>query len=115
MEDERNLLKNADLVTSLWDQDEGFIDSKFWKNISPDCSTVFLPTDKDFFEQIENIPGIPVYAESIGNVIRRIDLILLETPPGVKDDFRNAAFEVRKTFYTALKFNFIVTVDGMTT
>jgi|GEM_PF-1460148 len=115
MEDERNLLKNADLVTSLWDQDEGFIDSKFWKNISPDGATVFLPTDKDFFEQIENIPGIPVYAESIGNVIRRIDLILLETPPGVKDDFRNAAFEVRKTFYTALKFNFIVTVDGMTT
>lgn len=111
MEDERNLLKNADLVTSIWEHDEGYIDEQYLQQISPDGARLFLPSDKDFFEQIDNILGPPVYAESIGNVIRRIDLILLETPPGLNDAYRNAIFEIRKTFYTALKFNFVVTVQ----
>lgn len=113
MEDERNMLKNADLVTSIWDQDEGFIAEQYWKQISPDGARLFLPSDNDYFEQIDNILGPPVYTESIGNVIKRIDLILLETPPGLNDAYRHAIFEIRKTFYTALKFNFVVTVDAM--
>jgi hypothetical protein len=110
MEDESNLLKNADIVTSIWEHDEGIIDDQYWKEISPDGAILFLPSDNDFYEQIDNIPGAPVYTESIGNVIRRIDLILLETPPGLNDVYRNAISEIRKTFYTALKFNFVVTV-----
>jgi hypothetical protein len=112
LEDERNLLKNAELVTSIWDHVEGIIDDKYWKEISPDGATLFLPSDEDYFEQIDNIIGPPMYTESIGNVIKRIDLILLEIPPGMNDDYRNAIFEIRKTFYTALKFNFVVTVQS---
>jgi hypothetical protein len=112
MEDEQNLLKNPELVTSIWEHDEGIISDKYWKEIAPDGATLFLPSDKDYYEQIENILGPPVYAESIGNVIRRIDLILLENPPGLNDAYRNAIFEIRKTFYTALKFNFVVTVNN---
>lgn len=110
MGDEHDLLKNGDLVCSIWDHDEGIIDTKYWKDISPDGATLFLPSEEDYFEQIDNIPGPPVYAESIGNVIERIDKILNETPPGMNDVYRDAIFEIRKTFYTALKFNFIVTV-----
>lgn len=111
LEDERNLLKNAELVCSIWEHDEGLIDEQYWKMISPYGAMLFLPSEKDYFEQIGNIPGTPVYAESIGNVIKRIDLVLLETPPGMDDRYRNAIFEIRKTFYTALKFNFVVTID----
>lgn len=110
MEDEHNLLKNAELVTSIWEHDEGIVEDKYWKEIAPDGATLFLPSEEDYFEQIDNILGPPVYAESIGNVIKRIDLIMLETPPGMNDEYRNAIFEIRKTFYTALKFNFVVTV-----
>ncbi len=112
LEDESNLLKNADLVTSIWDHNEEIIEDKYWKQISPDGTTLFLPSDNDYFEQIDNIAGPPVYAESIGNVIKRIDLILLENPPGLNDAYRDAIFEIRKTFYTALKFNFVVTVQN---
>lgn len=110
MENVRDLLRNGELVTSIWDHDEGVIDQKYWPDLSPDGATLFLPSEKNYFEQIENIAGPPVYAESIGNVIQRIDKILLETPPGMNDAYREAIFEIRKTFYTALKFNFIVSV-----
>lgn len=112
MEDARDLLRNGELVCSIWDHDEGIISNKYWKEISPDGATLFLPSEKDYFEQIDNIIGPPVYTESIGNVIERIDKILLETPPGMNDVYRNAISEIRKTFYTALKFNFVVTVDN---
>jgi hypothetical protein len=111
MENVRDLLRNGDLVCSIWDHDEGVISSKYWPAISPDGATLFLPSEEDYFEQIDNFAGPPVYAESIGNVIERIDRILSETPPGFNDDYRNAIEEIRKTFYTALKFNFIVTVS----
>jgi hypothetical protein len=113
LENESNLLKNSELVISIWEHDEGLIDVRYWKDISPDGATLFLPSEEDYFEQIENIPGPPVYAESIGNVIERIDRILLETPPGLSDGYRDAVFEIRKTFYTALKFNFVVVVEGV--
>ena len=113
MENVRDLLKNGELVCSIWEHDEERIPAQYWSKIAPDGAVLFLPSEKDFFEQIENIPGAPVYAESIGNVIRRIDQQLLETPPGMNDRYRNAMDNIRKVFYTALKFNFIVTMAGV--
>lgn len=113
LEEARNYFKNGDLICSIWEHDEEGIDEIYWPELSPDGATLFLPSEDDYFEQIENIPGPPVYAESIGNVIHRIDELLLATPPGMNDAYRNAMDNIRKIFYTALKFNFIVTVPGV--
>lgn len=113
LEDTSNLLKNGELVCSIWEHEEKKVPAALWNTISPDGATLFLPSENDFFEQIDNIPGPPVYAESSGNVIARIDQLLLETPPGMNDIYRNRLEDVRKIFYTALKFNFIVTAGGI--
>lgn len=113
LENARNYFKNGELICSIWEHDEERIASRHWPELAPDGASVFLPSEHDFFEQIDNIPGTPVYAESIGNVMKRIDTILLETPPGLNDPYRHAFETYRKVFYTALKFSFIVTVPGV--
>ncbi len=113
MEENANYFRNGNLIGSIWDDGfEGVVSEKFWKQISPECASVFLPSEKDFFEQLDNISGPPVYIDSIGNVLERIDTLLAETPPGMNDDFRETLDHYRKVFYTALKFSFIVTITA---
>lgn len=112
--DDQDYFKNGELIRSIWEhEEEEIVDTEHWPVISPDGATVFLPSEDDFFEQIDNIAGPPVYIESSSNVIRRIDHQLLETPPGMNDAFREKMEYYRKIFYTALRFNFIVTVSGL--
>lgn len=114
LEEHRDYFKNGDLIRSIWEHEgEDKVDEKHWPELSPDSATVFLPSETDFFEQINNVSGPPVYIESCGNVIRRIDQILLETPPGLDDAYREKLDYYRRIFYTALKFCFIVTVSGV--
>ena len=112
--EDKDYFKNGDLIRSIWEH-EGVesVEQAHWPQLSPDGATVFLPSEADFFEQIDNIIGPPVYIESSGNVISRIDQLLLENPPGMNDLFRDKLDYYRKIFYTALKFNFIVTVSGL--
>lgn len=114
LEEDRNYFKNGELIRSIWGHEgEEAVDAEHWPDLSPDGATVFLPSEADFFEQLDNIMGPPVYIESCGNVIRRIDQKMLETPPGMNDYYRNKLDYYRRIFYTALKFNFIVTVSGL--
>lgn len=114
LEENKNYFKNGDLIRSIWEHEtEDFVEEAHWPDLSPDAANVFLPSEEDFFEQINNVTGPPVYIESCGNVIRRIDEKLLETPPGLNDYYREKLDYYRRIFYTALKFNFIVTVSGL--
>lgn len=114
LEEHKNYFRNGDLIRSIWEHEgEERVDAAHWKELSPDSATVFLPSEADFFEQIDNINGPPVYIESCGNVIARIDEKLLESPPGLNDEYRQKLDYYRRIFYTALKFNFIVTVSGL--
>lgn len=116
LEEHTDYFKNGNLIRSIWEH-EGVdtVDAEHWPDLSPDSASVFLPSEADFFEQIDNITGPPVYIESCGNVIRRIDQKMLETPPGMNDVYREKLDYYRRIFYTALRFNFIVTVSGFRT
>lgn len=115
LDEHKDYFKNGNLIRSIWEHegDDTSVDAEHWLQLSPDSANVFLPSEADFFEQINNITGPPVYIESCGNVIRRIDQKLLETPPGMNDYLRERLDYYRRIFYTALKFNFIVTVSGL--
>lgn len=114
LDEHKNYFKNGNLIRSIWEHDSvDSVEAEHWPDLSPDAANVFLPSETDFFEQINNIAGPPVYIESCGNVIRRIDKKLMETPRGLNDHYREKLDYYRRIFYTALKFNFIVTVSGL--
>ncbi|HTF04083.1 MAG TPA: hypothetical protein VK826_08655 [Bacteroidia bacterium] len=113
MEYHKNYFLNADLIRGVWDSSfECYVLREDWKYLSPASARLFLPSEQVFFEQLNNYNGPPVYIESIGSVIARIDVKRNETPPGLDDALRDRFEEYRKIFYTALKFNFTVTISG---
>lgn len=61
-------------VLEIWD--DGFcgtIPNDAWNKIAPDGTSVFLPSEEDFFEQLGTVTNRPVYMESTQNLINRID------------------------------------------
>lgn len=112
LESDPDYFKNGELISAIWgDGFQGIISDKHTKLITPESASVFLPSEKNFFEQLDNIPGAPIYMDSIGNVIARIDKMMNETPPGMDDVFREKLDHYRRIFYTALRFGFVVTLS----
>ena len=71
--DELTGMKEA-YVLEKWD--DGFcgtIPNDAWNKIAPDGTSVFLPSEEDFFEQLGTVTNRPVYMESTQNLINRID------------------------------------------
>jgi hypothetical protein len=111
LEENADYFRNGDLISSIWGQGlQGIIPDRFVVLIAPDSATVFLPTTQDIYEQLENIPGQPVYMDSIGNVVARIDKLIGEIPPGSDDKLLGRLDHYRRIFYSALRFNFVVTL-----
>ena len=111
LEENPDYFFNGDLIASIWGHGlQGIIPDRFVSILAPDSAIVFLPTTQDIYEQLENIPGQPVYMDSIGNVIGRIDKWIGEISPGSDDKLLAQLDHYRRIFYSALRFNFVVTL-----
>ncbi|GAB4131135.1 MAG: hypothetical protein Fur0041_01160 [Bacteroidia bacterium] len=99
-------------ILESWDDGfYGTLTGDDWKVIAPEAASVFLPTDKDLFEQLSNVQGNPIYIDSIGNAVKRI----IEVMDALNEEANEEEYAhwnyILDKFRSALEHSFVIAVS----